>query len=200
MGWFAESGITLPKNSILGDLDGDGDHDAFVKVDGNGYSTLINDGKGNFKEHWTGEDSLAIAAGRGMDVTLGDLDGDGDIDAFVTNGDRERSYPSSVWLNDGTGRFTNSGQQLCLTVFAWVSLGDLNGDGFIDAYISNMGLPNQIWLNDGTARFTDSGLRFKTEGETRGCSLGDLDGDGDLDIFVANFYNGRNEIWFNTLK
>jgi len=199
-GWFTESGITIPKNSILGDLDGDGDHDAFVKVEGIGYSVLLNDGIGNFMEHWTGEDSQAIAVVRGMDVTLGDLDGDGDMDAFITNSDRERSYPSSVWLNDGTGRFTDTGQRLCLTVFAWVSLGDLNGDGFVDAYISNMGAPNQIWLNDGTGRFTDSGLRFETEGETRGCSLGDLDGDGDLDIFVANFYYGRNEIWLNTLK
>ena len=200
MGWFTESRITLPRNSILGDLDDDGDPDAFVKVEGTGYTTLLNDGTGNFIEHWTGKDSQAIAAVRGMDVTLGDLDGDGDIDAFVTNGDRERSYPASVWFNDGTGRFTDTEQQLCLTVFAWVALGDLNGDGFVDAYISNMGAPNQIWLNDGTGRFRDSGLRFKTEGETRGCSLGDLDGDGDLDIFVANFYNGRNEIWFNTLK
>ena len=199
-GWFSESGITIPKNSTLGDLDGDGDHDAFVKVGGMGYSVLLNDGTGKFVEHWTGEDSQAIAAVRGMDVTLGDLDGDGDNDAFVTNGDRERSYPASVWLNDGTGCFTDTGQQLCLTVFAWTALGDLNGDGFVDAYISNLGSPNQIWLNDGTGRFTDSGLRFETEGETRGCSLGDLDGDGDLDIFVANFYNGRNEVWFNTLK
>ena len=199
-GWFTESGITLPKNSILGDLDGDGDHDAFVKVDGTGYSTLLNDGAGYFIEHWAGEDNLAIAKIRGMDVTLGDLDGDGDLDAFVTNGDREKSHPASIWMNDGTGRFSDTGQPLCLTVFAWVVLGDLNGDGFIDAYISNMGSPNQIWLNDGTGRFSDSGLRFQTDGETRGCALGDLDGDGDLDIFVANFYDGRNEVWFNTLK
>jgi hypothetical protein len=199
-GWFTESSVTLPKNSILGDLDGDGDHDAFVKVDGTGYRTLLNDGAGNFSEHWSAEDSEAIAKVRGMDVTLGDMDGDGDLDAFVTNGDREKSYPASVWLNDGTGRFTDTGQQLCLTVFAWVSLGDLNGDGSVDAYISNMGSPNQIWLNDGSGRFSDSGLLFHSEGETRGCSLGDLDGDGDLDIFVANFYNGCNEIWFNTLK
>ncbi len=151
-GWFTESGVTLPKNSILGDLDGDGDHDAFAKIDGKGYGTLLNDGAGNFSQHWTGKDNQAIAKVRGMDITLGDLDGDGDLDAFVTNGDREKSYPASVWLNDGTGRFT------------------------------------------------DSGLRFQTDGETRGCSLGDLDGDGDLDIFVANFYNGCNEVWFNTLK
>ena len=128
---------------------------------------------------------------------IGDLDGDGDLDVFIANGDRTGTYPSSVWLNDGTGRFTDSGQRLGSTFFGWPVLGDLTGDGSLDVFISNFTQPNQVWLNDGTGRFTDSGLSLSGEATTRGCALGDLDGDGDLDVFVANFATGSNEIWFN---
>ena len=197
-GRFADSGITLPAHAFLGDLDSDGDTDAFVKDAGVGYRVLLNNGGLEFFEHWKAEDPNSL--GSNLDAALGDLDGDGDLDVFIANGDRTGTYPSSVWLNDGTGRFTDSGQELGETFFGWPVLGDLNGDGSLDVFISNFTQPNQAWLNDGAGRFTDSGLRLSGEATTRGCALGDLDGDGDLDVFVANFATGSNEIWFNQLN
>jgi hypothetical protein len=56
-------------------------------------------------------------------VSLDDLDGDGDVDAVVGNGPTSNSEwgpgnsddsetPNSIWLNDGSGHFTNTGQRL----------------------------------------------------------------------------------------
>ena len=42
--------------------------------------------------------SQALNRGVRWAVTLGDLDGDGDLDAFVTN---NANQPNKVWLNDG---------------------------------------------------------------------------------------------------
>ncbi|OGU57036.1 MAG: hypothetical protein A2V66_05595 [Ignavibacteria bacterium RBG_13_36_8] len=42
-------------------------------------------------------------------IALGDVDGDGDLDAVFAN---MGNYYSQVWLNDGIGFFTNSGQLL----------------------------------------------------------------------------------------
>jgi hypothetical protein len=46
-----------------------------------------------------------------LDISLGDLDGDGDLDAFVANGMRG-NVSSAVWLNDGLGAFSTSEQNL----------------------------------------------------------------------------------------
>ena len=44
-------------------------------------------------------------------VSLGDLDGDGDLDAFVANEGSNLpdpdEHPNRVWLNDGSGNFTD---------------------------------------------------------------------------------------------
>ena len=55
---------------------------------------------------------------------LGDLDGDGDLDLFVTT---ENSDPNRVWLNDGSGNFTLSGNSIGNSVSVDVDLGDLDG-------------------------------------------------------------------------
>jgi hypothetical protein len=130
-------------------------------------------------------------------VASADLDEDGDLDAFITNGDYSGSIPSTVWINDGKGRLIDSGQKLDTTKFARVELGDFNGDNHIDVFISNVQKPNQIWLNDGSGNFVDSGLRLSGDARTAGCAVGDLDGDGDLDVFVAVVRGGANEVWFN---
>jgi hypothetical protein len=41
-------------------------------------------------------------------VALGDLDSDGDLDAFVANDNQG----NRVWTNDGSGTFSDSGQSL----------------------------------------------------------------------------------------
>ena len=65
-------------------------------------------------------------------VALGDLDLDGDVDAFVANGDTGADL---VWLGDGDGRFRDSGQRLGNGNGRSVALGDLDGDGDLDAYV-----------------------------------------------------------------
>ncbi|MBT5381372.1 MAG: hypothetical protein HOL13_00855, partial [Phycisphaerae bacterium] len=85
-------------------------------------------------------------------VALGDLDGDGDLDAMIVN----YNNPNFVWTNDGTGTFTDSGQALGAGWGDSVALGDLDGDGDLDAMVMNNGQANTVWTNDGTGTFTDS--------------------------------------------
>ena len=45
--------------------------------------------------------------------------------------------PNTVWTNDGTGTFSNSGQALGGSRSYSVALGDLDGDGDLDAMAGN---------------------------------------------------------------
>ena len=106
-----------------------------------------------------------------------------------------------VWRPGPAGAaFEKSAQSFPAVSTFQVGLGDLEGDGHLDLYVSNFGLPNEVWYNDGQGRFTDSGLRLGGDGLTRIGTLGDLDNDGDLDIFVSYFGDGSNEVWFNHLR
>ncbi len=73
-----------------------------------------------------------------------------------------------MWLNQGgeggtAGSFTDSGQTLGNHASRGVSLGDVDGDGDLDAFVANYNQPNRVWLNQGGAQggtagsFTDSG-------------------------------------------
>jgi len=190
---FTKSDVTFPTMSSWGDLDNDGDVDILTREVGIGFTTLLNDGSGHFTRHWQKLDSTVI---RGRSC-LGDFDGDNDLDAVVTHGDHTGHNPSAVWLNDGTGRFTEIESDLLVTVWARTAFGDLNNDGFGDVFVSNMGFPSYVWFNDGRGHIRDYGIRLPTRSMNAGCALGDLDGDGDLDVFIGGFGGGPNELWFN---
>ena len=82
-------------------------------------------------------------------LILGDVDGDGDLDAFVANW----GQPNTVWLNNGFGFFADSTQSLGTSQSSGISLGDVDGDGDLDAFVANYGDPNKVWLNNGSGTF-----------------------------------------------
>ena len=174
----------LASQIALGDLDNDGDIDAFMTEGFSPNTVWFNDGHGQFQRRGQG---LGLADSR--DIALGDLDGDGDLDAIVANGWRHQSV---VWLNNGDGRFTEGAKIGNGVAFA-VALGDLDNDGDLDAMVGN----NAIYLNDGDGNF-ESTLQELGEGDARSVALGDIDNDGDLDAVTSNDVAHRaTRVWLN---
>ena len=191
---FSNSGLSLKEDTIAwGDLDEDGDIDYFGKYWGTGYVVQLNDGSGRFSVGWQFDDEQSTVGS----IALVDFDNDGDLDALVTNGSRNtNTYPSRLFLNDGFGQFSDSGQRLNETMGAELTVGDLDLDGDLDVFITNMNLPNEVWLNN-RGQLIDSGLRLGEKSDMSGkSSLGDLDNDGDLDVVVGRFRGGA-EVWIN---
>ena len=73
------------------------------------------------------------------DVDLADLDGDGDLDAFVSGGNDNSGNYDYVFLNDGNGYFQSNGQSLDQSRIYTSALGDFDGDGDIDAITIKQG-------------------------------------------------------------
>ncbi len=169
----------------LGDLDGDGDLDAYAT--GELYlndRVWINDGAGQF------EIGQVLADHAVLSVDLGDLDGDGDLDAYI--GTRETNR---VLINDGSGNFSDSGQDIGNTPSRKVKIGDVDMDGDLDLLSGNPDNPDRLFLNNGNAVFTDSGQLIGTY-NSREIEFGDIDGDGDLDLLIVHRDIG-NHVWLN---
>ncbi len=186
------------RSLALGDLDGDGDLDAVVANDaGQAETTWLNDGGGTFTAHPI---TPTFGVDKSREIVLGDLDGDGDLDAVVANYDAPGTgQANTVWLNDGDGGFSDSGQLLGDKNSVGLALGDLDGDGDLDAVVANTYVEtNTVWLNDGAGTFslppTFPGFDLQ---DGTGVALGDLDGDGDLDVLIANDNGQPETVWLN---
>ena len=76
-----------------------------------------------------------------------------------------------------------------------VALGDLDGDGDLDAFVVNTtSQPNRIYINkiDEGMGFIVADIVTGDDRYSHGVALADLDGDGDLDAFVVNT-SGRTQ-------
>jgi len=203
-GIFGDSGQTLgnaeSSSVALGDVDGDGDLDALVAHYDMPHAVWINQGSVQGGAPGVFQDSgQTLGSGSGMDIKLGDLDGDGDLDAFVVIdafGDSNQ-----VFINQGgdqggdEGVFQLNGQTIGHDLSSAVDLGDLNGDGDLDAFVTrSFGRGDKVWLGGGNGLFSDT---MQTLGSDSGVdlALGDVDGDADLDAFVAN--GADNKLWIN---
>ncbi|MEK8018703.1 MAG: FG-GAP-like repeat-containing protein, partial [Candidatus Parabeggiatoa sp.] len=193
---FTDSGQELGNSNspgvALGDLDSDGDLDAFVANYSSQADTVwFNDGKGNFAD--SGQ-RLDPTNSYSNSVRLVDLDHDNDLDAFVLH---NGGSPSKIWWNDGKGFFSDSGQNLYNSDAWGIDLADLDSDGDLDAYIANAwGIPDKVWLNDGSGHFSDSGQQIGNF-KSHNIALGDLDADGDIDVFIPAGYDDPNRVFLN---
>jgi len=134
--------------------------------------------------------SLPAAELRGRTPLLADLDGDRDLDLFLS----ARGGPSWVLENDGAGHFTDVPQATPLPAVDTgdAALGDVDGDGDLDVVLATLDTgPDVLLLNDGHAAFAPAppGTFAEIDDRTTGVVLFDADGDGDLDAVTANWHD-----------
>ncbi len=181
----------------LGDLDGDNDLDVFLC---NAYGesiVLFNNGDGTFfTDGNTYKPADAGQASTNYGIDLGDLDNDGDLDAFVTGWSNR---PNKVWKNNGDGTFQEISEGYGNSTSRMVVLADFNGDNYLDAFVGNWdNQDNKVFINnaDGSCTFTESNTTYPS-GKTSQVKAGDLDGDGDVDVIVRNSFTGNDQILLN---
>ncbi len=131
-------------------------------------------------------------------AALFDMDGDGDLDAYLVQSGSLRAPGSGrgrnrLFANDGKGRFadvTEGSGAGDLGYGMGVTTGDYDGDGDTDLYVTNFG-PDVLLRNDGGGKFTDVTRSAGIDNPSWGTSATflDYDRDGDLDLYVTNYVN-----------
>lgn len=157
----------------------------------------------------------------GMGSAVGDYDGDGDLDWFVS-----AIYEEGVPYRDGNRLYRNQGDGIFEDVtdaagvrdgsWGWgTTFLDYDNDGDLDLvlatgvdyagevpYTANTGGfaddPMRLWRNDGDGRFSEVAQQegLEATGVGTGLAVFDLEPDGDLDLFVVH-NSGRPVLYRN---
>ncbi len=187
----------------VADFDSDGKQDillVFMPLFVPGLSSelkpVLLQGQGGrlFEAQWFPEDPPVW--GMGHDVSLIDIDGDGDMDSYLCHDSGPEVNGNLLLENDGSGGLEPATNQRGLDVVTFcmgVSWGDVNADGLMDAYLSTM-TQHHLLLRDASGAYYDGAAAagfpgyFMGEGTMQmgwGTALVDVDNDGRVDLVLG---------------
>lgn len=195
------------------DFNGDGWIDLFVTAK-KGNVLYLNDGKGAFRDvsAETGVKNLAT----GTAPLVLDFDNDGDKDVFIS------AVGQQILLEN---KFKQSGKVefIDISLEAGVSknaigfstvAGDVNGDGFLDIYVTSYnyygqktpnvwyratnGTPNLLFINQGNGTFREEASKWGVDDRrwSYAAEFADVNADGKIDLYVSNDF-GEKALYIN---
>jgi len=183
-GGVPQQDIVIPTHIALADFNNDGHPDIVLTAarQGLGQSSalqlFLNDGQGHFTDATA---THLPHVSEGIDaLAIGDVTGDGNLDVLVGN----HTGAVRVFLNDGTGMFTESTGRIAAQQAQALALADLNDDGSLDAIVAKPPR-DEAYLNDGAGHFSLAAPLPALAGDHDDVLPVDVDRDGDVDLFGA---------------
>ena len=206
---------------VTADFNNDGWIDIYVANDGDQNQLWINQKNGTFVN-----DALLAGAAvnrngqteAGMGVDVGDFDGNGTDDIFVTH---LMDEINALFVNIGQAVFEDRTREAGLGMPGRRFTGfgtfffDYDNDGWLDLFVANgsvqlvpelvrqknpfpLGQPNQLFRNTGKGCFVEvmDQRELQPLEVSRGAAVGDVDNDGDADVLVTN-NNGPARLLLN---
>ncbi|MCI5082514.1 MAG: FG-GAP-like repeat-containing protein, partial [Saprospiraceae bacterium] len=186
----ANSGISQnnfedPKAVLMADYDQDGDLDIYLSNFNDQNRLYRNNGDLTFTDvvYEAGVTDIQMS----MSAIFFDYDNDHDVDLYLVH---DFDIPNILYRNDGNGQFTDVSAEAGVDYAGdgmGVDAADINRDGFLDLYVSNL-YENVLFLNNGDGTFTDISQSAGVDdyGMAWGTFFLDYNNDGWSDIYVIN--------------
>ncbi|HET6228160.1 MAG TPA: CRTAC1 family protein [Bacteroidia bacterium] len=148
---------------------------------------------------------LSSTPGDSRSVNWVDVNNDGFIDCFISNGPRG-GQNNSLFINNGNGNFTpleNDSIVLDHNPSDGATFADVDNDGDLDGFVVNWyNVNNLFYVNDGKGRFQkiNDGDFVNDSGYSETAAFADYDNDGFVDLYVTNSEGRKNNFLYQNRK
>jgi hypothetical protein len=213
-------GFGTPENSgfvwhgaAAADFNKDNWIDLFV-VGANRNFLYLNDGKGAFRD--ASEEAGVKITASGTAPLVFDYDNDGDADVFLSSVGQQILLENRL-TQDGKLQFNDVSLEANVAKdaigFSAVA-GDVNGDGFLDIYVTSYnrygqitpdswfratnGTPNLLFINQKNGTFREEAAKWGVDDRrwSYAAEFSDINADGKMDLYVANDF-GEKALYIN---
>lgn len=177
---------TFSQTVTVGDFNGDGIPDVAAVAGGTGRPVEIF--LGNANGTYTAAPSPAISAYTFRPIVVADLNGDGNQDLALLDGDNNTVV---VLLGNGDGTFTEAASSPSTPSSAEnLVVADFNGDGIPDLAVTSTSTSSvTVLLGNGDGTFSAASTSPQAGGSPYGIAAGDFNGDGKVDLAVTDQYD-----------